>query len=143
MPSPTPHPRSPTALPPDLLGPLRSEMAVWAEPVIADCLDEAYGDHGISGSWRQLLTIQHRRLWRALILDQRGAVERIAIELSDDLHRAGLAPGVTGGIDAVVLDELMDIVFARYRASRDKTKGFGRVLLAAAAQTAAVRPLNA
>jgi hypothetical protein len=126
-----------------MLGSLRSEMAVWAEPVIADCLDEAYGDHGISGSWRQLLTIQHRRLWRALILDQRGAVERIATELSDDLHRAGLAPEVTGGIDAVVLDELMDIVFARYRASRDKTKGFGRVLLGAAAQTAAVRPLHA
>ncbi|MDX7952506.1 hypothetical protein P7D22_15155 [Lichenihabitans sp. Uapishka_5] len=143
MPSPTPH-IEPRAMPvPDLLHDLRSEMAVWAEPVIADTVSDGYADRSLGSASHALLSIHHRRLWRALILDQRGTAERIWLDLERDLQRAGLDPDVTEEINAAVLDELMDIVFCRFSSSRHKARGFGRVLLGAAAQTVAVRPLHA
>ena len=142
MPSPSLPPPPPAGLPPDFTGSLRHEMATWAEPVIADCIAEVYGGYTLNASLASLLAIHHRRLWRALLLDQRSTAERIWVDLERDLARAGLDREITDEIDAAVLDELMDIVFARYRSSRDTVRAFSRVLLAAAAQTVAVRPLQ-
>lgn len=143
MPSPSSPPPISIRLAPEAARPLRHEMAVWAEPVIADRIADVYAGCNLSASLGNLLAIQHRRLWRALLLGQRAAAERIWIDLERDLARAGLDREITDEVDAAVLDELMDIVFARYHASRDKVRGFSRVLLAAAAQTVAVRPLQA
>ena len=143
MPSAPPSHHALPRVAPDLAGAIRHEMAVWAEPVIADCIADVYGGCALSAPLCGLLAIHHRRLWRALLLDQRADAERIWIDLERDLTRAGLDREITEEIDAAVLDELMDIVFARYRTSRDKVRGFSRVLLAAAAQTVAVRPLHA
>jgi hypothetical protein len=143
MPSPSLSMSPPIGLPPDFAGTLRLEMATWAEPVIADCIAEVYGGYALNASLTSLLAIHHRRLWRALLLDQRATAERIWIDLERDLMRAGLDRDVTDEIDAAVLDELMDIVFARYRSSRETVRAFSRVLLGAAAQTVAVRPLQA
>ena len=141
--SPSSPPNSAVRSPLDPAGILRNELATWAEPVIADCIADAYGGYDLSASMASLLAIHHRRLWRALLLDQRTMAERIWVDLERDLTRAGLDRDITDEIDAIVLDELMDIVLTRYRSSRDKVKAFSRMLLAAATQTVAVRPLQA
>ena len=131
-------------IPPELAGgAIRHEMATWAEPVIADCIAVLYRGCVLSAPLGSLLAIHHRRLWRALLLDQRADAERIWLDLERDLLRAGLDREITEEIDAAVLDELMDIVLARYRSSREKVRAFSRVLLGAAAQTVAIRPLHA
>ena len=68
---------------------LRHDMMIWAEPVIADRIWEAYRDY------------------------------------------------------KDVMEELMDIVFKRFRSSREVAKGFSLVLLAAASTIGAARPLAA
>ena len=116
----------------DPLSELRHDMMIWAEPVIADCITEGYRHREVDGPLRSLASAHHRRLWRAMILEQRPQMARIRHDLQGDLLRFGVETDVVDDIDQDVMEELMDIVFKRFRASRDKAKGFSLVLLSAA-----------
>jgi hypothetical protein len=111
----------------------RHDMIVWAEPVIADRIAEAYEARGLGSAYRSLLTTHHRRFWRALILQRWQQVESIRRELLADAARAGLDSMHLEAIDHEIIEELMDIVLKRFRSSRDSAKGFGLVLLGVAA----------
>ena len=116
---------------------------VWAEPVIADCIGEAYGDYELGAAFRSLISTHHRRLWRALILENRPLIEQVRDELTRDLLRVGIHADVVEDIDNSIMEELMDIVFKRFRSSREAAKGFSLVLLSAASNIGASRPLAA
>ena len=114
-------------------------MMAWAEPVIADRIAEAYRDQGAGDAQRRLLISQHRRLWRGMELAPVNLIPSLRQELHLGLDRAGIAPEVANAVDHVVMEELMDIVCARFRSSRDLAKGFSLVLLSAASHMGAAR----
>ena len=60
-------------------------------------------------------------------------------DLHDNLERAGVETDVVEDIDQDVMEELMDVVFKRFRASREMAKGFSLVLLSAASHMGASR----
>ena len=124
---------------PDPLAILRRDMMAWAEPVIADSIVEGYRDQSGGETLRRLVTSQHRRLWRAMILDHAQLIPSLRQELHLGLDRAGIAIDVASTIDQLVMEELMDIVCARFRSSRELAKGFSLVLLAAASHMGAAR----
>jgi hypothetical protein len=121
----------------------RKDLLVWAEPIIADYLGNAYVECGIGAAHRTVLTTHHRRLWRALILTQHQMFEAARSDLLRGAGRAGLDPETLDDIDHEILEELMDIVLKRFRTSRDAAKGFGLVLLAVASDLGAGRSLSA
>jgi hypothetical protein len=127
----------------DPLADLRRDMIVWAEPVIADRISEGYEGRVTGQAFRSLLATNHRRLWRALILAKHDTAEQVRVDLLHDLGRAGISPDLAEEIDNDVMEELMDIVFQRFRSSREVARGFGRVLLSAASSIGATRPLAA
>lgn len=133
--------RKPFGAAPDPLIALRRDMMVWAEPVIADCIIDGYRERAVDGALRSLVSTHHRRLWRAMILEHRPLMESIRHDLKDDLLRAGVEPEVIEEIDQSVMEELMDIVFKRFRSSRDMAKGFSLVLLSAASHMGASRAM--
>lgn len=125
----------PTPTAPDL----RRELLNLAEPVIADLIHEAYGDLTEDEDLLRLWSAQHRRLWRAILLDHRDLMRTLATELRDGLAEAGLAPGLADTVDQGVLEELVDITVKCFRYSTDKTRRCSMILLDAASFVGAAR----
>lgn len=115
------------------------EMMIWAEPIIADRIWESYREHQVGAAARSLLAVHHRRFWRALILGKMETAEELRGELLLGLAQAGIPGVIAAEIDNDVMEELMDIVFTRFRASRDTMRDLSRVLLAAASNIGAAR----
>ena len=111
---------------------LRRELMDWAEPVIADCIYEGYRGQAMEAGRARLLSSQHRRLWRAMLLEHRSTMNSVWTDLNSDLDAAGMEPTVARAIDQSVFEELLDIVMRRFRASSDKAKGCSMILLGAA-----------
>jgi hypothetical protein len=124
---------------PDPLGELRRELMIWAEPVIADRILAGYRDYEVDGPLKNILSMHHRRLWRAMILEHRSLMGTLRHELQNDLHRAGVEADVAEDIDQSVMEELIDIILKRFRSSREMAKGFSLVLLSAASHMGAAR----
>lgn len=129
----------PSFEPPAGMPDLRRELLNLAEPVIADCINGAYGELQPDAGQARFLSAQHRRLWRAILLQHRGIMGSLYSELRDELGAAGLATDVAETIDQSVFEELVDIVVKRYRTSNDKAKRCSMILLDAASFIGASR----
>lgn len=110
----------------------RRDLAHWSQPVIADVISESYvaimgPDHF---SLRVLISM-HARLWRLMLLDEREKLGGARKELTDLARLAGLARPVLDQIDQAVLEELLDVVTARFSRSADLVRGYSRLLLRA------------
>jgi hypothetical protein len=116
----------------DPLAELRRELMNWAEPIIADRILDGYRRVVASDTDARYLSGQHRRLWRAILLEKRSILALLRQELDEDLLKAGLDRDVADVIDQGVIEELIDIVLKRFRASSERVKGFSMVLLGAA-----------
>ena len=131
--------QSAPVLPPAAVPDLRRELLNLAEPVIADLIHDGYrsmnGDAEILRGWIG----QHRRLWRAILLQHHDLMSTLAQDLRDALGAAGLPSTLADTIDQGVLDELVDITVRCFRSSNDKTRRCSRILLEAAAFVGAVR----
>ena len=116
---------------PDALTEARRDMWLWAEPIIADCAAEWYARTSPDGLAASVMARKHCRLWRSVIHDQPASIP----EISEDLRRAGqkfgLRPNFIEQVNAAVLEELVDVVLRRFRASRTATRTFSLVLMSA------------
>lgn len=128
-----------SATPTSGLPDIRRELMNLAEPIIADRIIEAYGEYDLEYGRLRFLAAQHRRLWRAILLEHRGIMTSLFAELSEDLVAAGMRADVAGRIDQSVFEELVDIVLRRFRASNEKAKQCSMILLEAASFIGASR----
>ncbi len=117
----------------------RSDLWVWAEPIVVDRASDWYGQwiNEPAGIWA--LARKHCRLWRMVIQDEPERVPAV----SDDLRRAvvgyGFDSGAVNEVNEIILEELFDIVLCRYRASRATTKTYSLVLMSATSCLSAMR----
>ena len=118
---------------------VRRELMNLAEPVIADRIIEGYRDYELESERLRFLAAQHRRLWRAILLEHRGIMTTLYAELHDDLAAAGMAADIADQIDQGVFEELVEIVLRRYRSSSDKAKQCSMILIGAASFIGASR----
>ena len=98
-------------------------MWLWAEPIIIDRAVEVYG-RILDESATVVLARKHCRLWRNVLLDQPSAVALIMDELRRTEVDLGLPEALIDDVNDVILEELVDIVMSRYRASRNMVKTF-------------------
>ena len=117
----------------------RREMWIWAEPVIADCAAACYAGQIADTFAAGLLVRKQGRVWRKLIQDQ----PEEATLATEDLRRAarsvGLGADAVEHVDAVIAEELIDIVLCRFRSSPRAAKALSMVLIAAASKLATCR----
>ena len=120
---------------------LRRELLNMAEPVIADRIIEGYRglQHGKDAAERRFLAAQHRRLWRAILLDHRSLMASLAVELRSELAAAGIHADAIENVDQSVLEELVDIVLRCFHFSHDKARQCSMILLDAASFIGATR----
>jgi hypothetical protein len=118
---------------------LRRELMNLAEPIIADRIIEGYREYHIDTERLRFLSAQHRRLWRAILLEHRGVMTSLYSELHDDLAATGLEADSADRIDQSVFEELVEIVLRRFRSSSGKAKQCSMILLGAASFIGASR----
>lgn len=134
------HTRTAVVPPPNTaLLDLRRELMNLAEPIIADRIIDGYRELQVDFGRLRLLSAQHRRLWRAILLEHRGIMNTLWSELRTDLATAGMHPDVAEAIDQSVFEELVDIVLKRFRSSTEKAKQCSMILLGAASFIGASR----
>ena len=116
----------------------RRTMWLWAEPIIIDRAVEVYG-RIVAEAETVVLARKHCRLWRNVLLDKPSAVALTMDELRRTELSLGLPEALVDDVNDVILEELVDIVMSRYRASRNMIKTFSLVLMSATSCLGTVR----
>ena len=117
----------------------RREMIAWAEPVIADRVVDCYQRGAPGCDTAGGIMLRHRELWRSILLGQSSTVPVSRRELQRLGSTAGMPSGFFESVDQQIMEELFDIVLARYHASRASARRFGLILMAASAHLGAAR----
>jgi len=117
----------------------RRGLLEWAEPVIYDCLRDAYqrrlGAGGAAIDFARL----HCRVWRALIAGDEANYERLRAELIAAVRRGGLEVACLDRVDAQAMTELLDIVAARFQRCGREASNYRLALLELAERLVARR----
>ncbi|THD50103.1 MAG: hypothetical protein E7774_00390 [Bradyrhizobium sp.] len=89
-------------------------MMEWSEPVVFDCLNEAYS-HRVDNQTRACaLARRHAQQWRALIAGEADRFEELRREFLAELGAESLDNGCLVEADVRVLAELYEIAMARF-----------------------------
>ncbi len=104
-------------------------MLEWSEPVIFDCLCEAYRARVTEEALAGALAHQHCRAWRALIAGDMGTFVVLRGELTAMLARRSLPVGWAAEADAGTLVELNEIVAARFQRCARLARGYRLALV--------------
>jgi hypothetical protein len=120
------------------LGEARRSLWLWAEPIIIDRAVEVYA-RIIDETGTIAMARRHCRLWRVVLGDQPGTTAAAMDEARRAADSLGLPGSVIDGVNDVILEELVDIVMSRYRASRNSAKTFSMVLMSATSSLGSVR----
>jgi hypothetical protein len=112
----------------------RQDILDWSGPLVSDRIADAYelclgGDRFLC----QPMSRQHARVWRMII----SADKRRAADARRDLlalaRASRLGAEAIDAIDRLVLDELIDVIAARFQRSPAATRRYSRLLIEAAA----------
>lgn len=118
----------------------RRDLAEWSEPLIADRVSEFYmACFGGDQQRVRPMTLQHCRLWRNLLLQEGNRAHDARRELVRLGQLAGLESQTLDRLDEVVLDELANVVVARFHRSPATTRDYSRSLIRAATSLAEAR----
>ncbi len=113
---------------------IRQDILDWSDPLVGDRLSEAY-DICFGGNMElcRPMTRQHSRVWRMII----GGDKRRAADARRDLLRLAracrLSVEALDSIDRLVLDELVDVIAARFQGSPANTRLYNRLMVEASA----------
>ena len=116
----------------------RRTMALWAEPIIIDRAVEAYA-RVVDEAGTVAMARKHCRLWRVVLSGQTAAVSPVLEEMRRASDSLGLGAQLIDDVNDVILEELVDIVTSRYRASRNAMKAFSLVLMYATSSLGTAR----
>lgn len=122
----------------------RQDILDWSEPLVGDRLLEAY--HACFGGNMELcrpMTRQHARVWRLIIASQKTRAAEARRDLLQLARICRLSVEAIDAIDRLVLDELVDVISARFQGSPANTRLYGRLLVEASATLTETRLANA
>lgn len=116
------------------------DLAEWGEPLIAERLSEFYmACFDGNQQWAHQMTLQHCRLWRNLFLQEGIRAKNARRELLRLGRLVGLNSQTFDQIDRALLDELAEIVAARFHYSPATARDYSRSLVRAAASLVETR----
>lgn len=117
----------------------RRTMWLWAEPIVIDRAVDAYA-RVVDEVGTVAMARKHCRLWRSVLSDQASAVLSVTDEMRQAVSSLGLPGSIIDDVNDLILEELVDIVMSRYRASRNTMKTFSLVLMSATSRLGTSRP---
>lgn len=112
----------------------RRELASWSQPVIYDLLHGLYAQRlGAEHPSLRVLSLSNGRLWRLVLLGDVDKLDAARREVLNIGRLAHIDPAIFDDINQNVLEELLDVVVARYLRTPSQACAFGHILLDAAA----------
>ncbi len=119
---------------------IRRDLAEWGEPIVADQLIGFYasvlkGQQNIA----QPLAFNHRRLWRHLFSGHAQEAQNIRLELQRLGKLCGIRAAMIDDIDHQVIDELMNVIMARFHRSPSVARDYSLTLINIAESLAETR----
>ena len=118
----------------------RKDLLQWSPPIIADLMVESYSIQlHITHVSRRVLCSMHARLWRLMLQEDREKTNAARRELVDFARLAGLDKPALDAVDQAVLEELLDVVTARFARTPDLIRVYSRLLLRTSANLAEMR----
>jgi hypothetical protein len=113
---------------------VRQDFLEWSEPIIADYLYDAYASHLGAGS-KVLRTIatSHARFWRSMLAGTDSILMSQRREVQALIRLAGLPATLADTVDVGVLDELMNVILARFLRSPPAARDYSHHMLRIAA----------
>ena len=110
-------------------------MVVWSYPIVTDIvMDQYQGELGRAHALLKPLTRSHCRLWQCLICDDMTAAVHAHRAILQHFKSVGLHFDTARKVNDLVLDELLDVVSARFHRSPGQVRECSQVLLKAARQ---------
>ena len=128
------------AMQPADLSAVRRDLAEWSEPLIADCIGDYYSARFRGDERRVRPLVQlHCRLWREVLLQDGSQARGTRRELVRLGRLAGIDPPTLNKIDELVVDELTDVIAARFHRSPSTTRDYAKSLIRVAESLIEVR----
>ncbi len=116
----------------------RQHLADWSHPIVVDRLRDLYAAKlGEQHNALRVLALSHGRYWRFLILADEDKLPGARKDVVGIARLAGLRANVVDDIDRALLDELMDVIVARFLRTPDVARANSKIILAAASRIAA------
>jgi hypothetical protein len=119
----------------------RLGLWVWAEAIIVDRLLETYA-RVLDEAGAVAMARKHHRLWRALLFDGPAVVQAAADEIDRAASGLGLPGEVADGVDAAIVEELVDVVTGRFGSSRNALRTSSLVLMSVTSRLGAARSVR-
>jgi hypothetical protein len=118
----------------------RRDMLEWSAPVVNDIITDSYlrflgAEHASS----RILCSIHARLWRTILQGDMTKLVAVRKDLTALSRLAGISRATFDSIDQAVLNELLDVITARYVRSPTLVRIYSRFLLTASANLAEMR----
>lgn len=106
----------------------------WSESIIADVLQRLYAERIAAGPTQERLLSLHLYFWKVLIFGSEPLSRRQRHTLIAAAYEAGFDSGFLSDFDAEVMNELLEIILRRYRATPLDARKFHLLLLSVSAR---------
>ena len=112
---------------------LATEILVWAEPMVRDRIGIFWADVVSSPDAARAIAEQHWRVWRCALSGLAHGAAANRKELMSLVRAASMTPGTLAMGDEAVIDEIAEVIVARFRRSPHLAKDYTKALIMTAA----------
>ncbi len=112
---------------------LSTEILVWAEPLVRDRLVAFWAGETRESDATRTLAELHWRMWRCALSNLPHGAAASRRELLQLADKVGVAAGAVAEGDEAVIDEIAEVIVARFRRSPGVAKDYTKALIMAAA----------
>lgn len=122
---------------------LAADILLWAEPLARDRLAAFWNAAAPESAVARALADLHWRAWRCALSNLRHGAEASRRDLAIRARNAGLPPETIEDADEAVIDEIAEVIVARFRRSPALAKDYTKALVLTAAGLLAPMPAPA
>ena len=119
------------------------EILAWAEPLVRDRMTMFWGQARLERSAVQALADQHWLMWRCALSGLPHGVAANRRELMNLVRAAGFGVDALAEGDEAVIDEIAEVIVARFRRSPHRAKDYTKALIVPAAGLVVARQSEA
>ena len=112
---------------------LAADIMLWAEPMVRDRIGFFWERATRNPDHARAIAEQHWRVWRCALSGLPHGATANRRDLATLIRAAGLAPDTVEIGDEAVIDEIAEVIVARFRRSPLKAKDYTKALVLVAA----------
>ena len=122
---------------------LAADILLWAEPLVRDRLSTFWSSAARESGAGKAFADLHWRAWRCALSNLQHGAAASRRDLAVMTRGANLSAGVIEEADEIVIDEIAEVIIARFRRSPGLAKDYTKALVLTAAGLLAPPPAAA